>query len=595
MRSSRLSHSTLLFIMALLAGTLHGFGQWTSQTLALQPGWNAVFLEVQPEPRECDAVFAGLPVETAWRWNRRFNPVEFIQDPSALVPAQPDWLVYFSSTNPITSQSSLFTVEGGRPYLIKLADNASPTNWVVIGKAVVRKVEWLSDSMNFVGFNVPTNNVPNFQTFFSGSSSHSNQLILRLNAQGRWQTTAATTGMRRGEGFWIRCNGRSEFQGPLSVTMAKGNGLDYGRVSVEQTVKIRNNGTAIKTVQLRKLNSATAPVGVTPALAGQVPLNYWKFDVLNNVAGWTPLPSTLSSTLSPGQEWELRLEVRRPEMSQPAGTGESLYQSLLEITDITANSSRLTIPVVAEGMQQIGAGAPNPRAGLWVGSAEITHVSQPSSDNPNNPVPVASSYQFRLLVHVDGNGQAKLLQKVLQMWKPGTYRTNENGIREVDQPGRFVLVTDDNLIPNFTGSALRDGEPVARRFSTAAFGFRTPIAMTGTGPFGTSGSQFACNVVLDYDDALNPFKHVYHPDHDNWDARYSQKLPEGKESFSVTRAIQLQFTSTDPDNSAIAGWGDNQLGGIYGESIGGLHRDTLTLRGSFRLQQAVRTAALNSE
>ena len=117
-----------------------------------------------------------------------------------------------------------------------MPDNASPTNWVVQGKAVVRSVEWLSDSMNFVGFNLPTNSVPNFQTFFSGSSSHSNELILRLNAQGRWQTTSATTAMRRGEAFWIRCNGRSEFQGPLSITLAQGNGLDYGRVLVEQSV-----------------------------------------------------------------------------------------------------------------------------------------------------------------------------------------------------------------------------------------------------------------------------------------------------------------------------------------------------------------------
>ena len=325
-----------------------------------------------------------------------------------------------------------------------------------------------------------------------------------------------------------------------------------------------------------------------------MPLNYWKFDVVNNVAGWTSLPATLSTTLAPGQEWEVRLEVRRPEMSAPPGTTESLYQSLLEITD-TANNSRLTIPVVAEGMQQTGAGAPNSRAGLWVGSAEITQVSQPSSSNPTNPLPVASSFQFRILVHVDTNGQAKLLQKVLQMWQPGTYRTNESGIKEVDQPGRFVLVTDDNLIPNFTGAALRDEEPVARRFSSAAFGFKSPIPMTGSGQFGTNGSQFTCNVVLDYDDPLNPFRHVYHPDHDNWDARYAQKLPEGKESFTVTRTVQLQFTASDPDNLAIAGWGDNQLGGVYRETITGLHSQPLYLRGTFRLQQAARVSALNAD
>ena len=40
--------------------------QWATQSIVLEPGWNAVYLEVQPEPRECDAVFAELPVESVW-------------------------------------------------------------------------------------------------------------------------------------------------------------------------------------------------------------------------------------------------------------------------------------------------------------------------------------------------------------------------------------------------------------------------------------------------------------------------------------------------------------------------------------------------
>ena len=71
MLPSRTISRTTLLIIALLAGTWSSFGQWTTQTISLQPGWNAVFLEIQPEPSESDAVFAGLPVESVWRWNRR--------------------------------------------------------------------------------------------------------------------------------------------------------------------------------------------------------------------------------------------------------------------------------------------------------------------------------------------------------------------------------------------------------------------------------------------------------------------------------------------------------------------------------------------
>jgi hypothetical protein len=36
--------------------------QWVQQQVVLKPGWNAVFLEVDPAPEECDALFAGMRI-----------------------------------------------------------------------------------------------------------------------------------------------------------------------------------------------------------------------------------------------------------------------------------------------------------------------------------------------------------------------------------------------------------------------------------------------------------------------------------------------------------------------------------------------------
>src|SRR5689334_4678832 len=106
-----------------------GLAQWVSQTLNLHSGWNAVFLEVQPEPRECDQLFASLhSVESVWRFNRKQAVVQYIADPNTLVPSQPDWLTWLPRSHPLASQSSLFVLEGGQPYLIKLADTAATTN-----------------------------------------------------------------------------------------------------------------------------------------------------------------------------------------------------------------------------------------------------------------------------------------------------------------------------------------------------------------------------------------------------------------------------------------------------------------------------------
>ena len=84
--------------------------QWSTQTITLQPGWNAVFLEIQPTPRDCDTLFSGIPVESVWSWNRQFSTVQYIQDPNSLLPGQPDWLTYLPPASSNRAVSSLFTL-----------------------------------------------------------------------------------------------------------------------------------------------------------------------------------------------------------------------------------------------------------------------------------------------------------------------------------------------------------------------------------------------------------------------------------------------------------------------------------------------------
>jgi hypothetical protein len=355
-------------------------------------------------------------------------------------------------------------------------------------------------------------------------------------------------------------------------------------------------------VVVRQLDSEVPPAGSGAALAGSVPLSCWQNDFALGRAGWTNLPSQLSSNIPPGGTWEIRLAVRRADMvaySPPPGVSNYLYQTLLEVAESSSNFRQL-VPVTAEGARSGPVNAkdltpPDPRAGLWIGQVAVNKVSQPASASPGTPIPAASEFSFRLLVHVDSGGQARLLQKVLQMWSPGTYKPANDGTTNlvVDQPGRFVLLTDEGTSSQYTGAALRDGRPVARRFSSAAFAFRNPLAMTGVGSFGTAASQFSCNVTNDYRDPLNPFVHSYHPDHNNMDERYSAVLPEGRESYTVTRLINLNFSSQDPDNLAIPGWGDNRLGGVYRETISGLHKAPLNLEGTFSLTRASTIPELN--
>jgi hypothetical protein len=610
---------TVVLLSFLLVSVLPAFAQWTNQTILLRPGWNAVFLEIQPEPRTCDALFAGVPVESVWAWNRRFTPIQFIQDPSELIPGQPDWLTYLPPSHAGRGTMNLFTLLGHRAYLIKLPDNASPVSWTFPGRPVARRMEWLPDSFNFTGFAVDPVTPPTFQSFFAASPAHAGQRVYRL-VNGLWSQVLSPTVNRlaRGEAYWIFCRGQSTYAGPLEVAFEQGDGLNYGRVLTEQTLTIRNKSSTTNTISLRRLGSAQPSSGTSPALAGAVPLNYFRLNLVPSLdARWIPLPSPLSVVLGPGQEWNVRLEAQRAAMAPftpPPGVTDVLYQSLLEVSD--GAGSRQLVGVTAGGLQTFASSAggngafalsavPGPvhlRAGLWVGMAAINKVNQPANPGgPTVPTPTASDFQFRLLVHVDDSGQARLLQKVVQMWKDGTFVTDTNGLQVVAQPGRYVLVTEDRFLPAFSGATMRDGEPVGRRVSSSAFGFRSPIPMTGD--FGSTNGLLRCSVGLEHDDGLNPFNHRFHPDHDNLDENVPPRplslrtnahgLRYTAESSSVRRDISLQFTAVDPDRLAIAGWGDDQLGGIYRETMTGLHKDALQVEGVFRLQHASRVGVLN--
>ena len=237
----KLLRRLLLGLALLLFLAASASAQWATQTLPLRPGWNSVFLEVHPQPAECDVILAGLPVESVWAWNKRFSAVQFIQDPNTLIPAQPDWLTWIPTNHPMASQINLFILQGGKSYLIKLATNAAPINLVLHGYPNVRKPEWLTDSFNLAGFSLDPASPPTFRTFFSPSSALGNSTVYRLLTSGYWTNIPNTSLMQSGEGFWIKCNGASDFAGPMNLSLPQRDGLDYGRTLVEQTLTINSH------------------------------------------------------------------------------------------------------------------------------------------------------------------------------------------------------------------------------------------------------------------------------------------------------------------------------------------------------------------
>jgi hypothetical protein len=593
---------SLLAILGVIFFPPFAHGQWTTQTITLSPGWNAVFLEVQPEPNDCNTVFQDIAIESVWMWNRRFSSVQFIQDATTLIPDQPEWLKFIPDT---TIVNNLYTVQGGRAYLIKLG-GAVPVDWSVKGRPVMRAIDWMGDSFNLVGFNVDSSALPTFEDFFASSPAHAGNPVYKLSASGQWQSiNLAFENIEHGRAYWVFCEGQSQFTGPVNLSVEQGGEINFGRVLNEQTIRIKNASKLSMQITISKLPSETPPVNSLPPLAGEVPLSYWDSNALN----WMDISSPLQLNLLAGEEAGVRIAVRRKDMT--ATSADALYQNLLEV--VNGFGSRLLVPVLARGLSSQSAStqslaakgfSPNAdetthqRAGLWVGTAVINKVNFPADlTNPLVPRSTASEFQMRIIVHVDASGQASLLKEVTLMWQDGTTRPDPTDPSKfiVDQPGRFVLVTDEDLLAQLSGSAIRDGEQVGRRISTAAFAFSEPQPMVAvTGDFGEGGGVVECvNITLDYDDNVNPFKHKYHPDHDNLGYDYATVHPEGRESYSIERDIRLEFSSTDPELLTLSGWGDNQIGGIYREWISGVYKSELAVEGIFRLYHVSRLPVLN--
>jgi hypothetical protein len=222
-----------------------------------------------------------------------------------------------------------------------------------------------------------------------------------------------------------------------------------------------------------------------------------------------------------------------------------------------------------------------PSAGLWAGSVLLDKVSAADGGAPQGtPAPLV----LKLLLHMDADGNVRLLKQVILMWQNGATPA---------AAGHYALVTDDTKIPDFTGVAQRDGDPVGKRISAVGFDFPgDSLACTGT--LGTSGTV-ACTVPIAADAGTNPFLHRYHPDHDNKASDFTSAARPA-EVNAVTRAITLQFAAA-PAGAASAppGWGATLVGGTYAEAISGLGKPgtAITIQGGFTLERYSDRAVLN--
>ena len=586
--------AALAGLVVLLPASFAAAEPTTEQVFVLQPGWNAIYLELVPEVADTDAAFAGLPIESVWAFNPSLSTLDFVQDPADLVLDLPEWLHYVPPPRPEALLNNLFRLQASKAYLIHL-NGSAPFTWRVVGRPTLAPLSWQTDAFTLTGFRVDPAAPPTLGAYLASSAAHAGQPIFRLDPSGVWQQVAEPgfTTIRSGEAYWVYTRGASTFQGPLEVELPSLGGLDFGGTLDQEKLIVRNLSGAATTLQLRRLDTANA-----------VPLYHRA--VSNGVASWQRLSTPLVVPSAVAEEHLIALGVRRAELPQPR------VESILEIKNglgarvlvpVAATAASLAVPLtspaasseaLADGAAMsydarfITAAATADLSGLWVGEVAVDKVSE-AQNGGTAPGKTGGAFKFRLLLHVDGSGQVKLLKEVIQMWQNGTRvpSPTDPGFTVVGQRGRYVLITDDALIPNFAGASLRDGVPVGIRLSTAAYDF-PGNAMNITGAFGP-GQALTFTLHLAPDAPTNPFRHKFHPDHDNLDENF---IVFREEAFAIDREIRLELAAAPPADASLA-WGSSEISGVFKEKISGLHHHPIYVQGTFELKRTVLTPVLN--
>lgn len=552
------------------------------QTFELEPGWNAIHVRVEPTERDIRSVFAGLPIASVWRWIPDETGSEFIEDPAEGLQNIEGWFAWFPEPRPEAFLSNLFRIDANVAYLVELEGNTS-RELVIEGRPKYRQTNWESDSFTLTGLPVSVDAPPTFEEFFEASPAHTGQPVYRLDSDGTWnEIDKSATPVRDGEAFWVYTDGNSRYQGKMTVVLDQGDSLEYSAALTEVEMVLRNRSGQNGSFLVRRVDG------------NSMPLAYLNEDPETGETGWPNLQDQLVFFADEGDDVQVTLAVLRDQFSS------SRMEQVLEITDETGQRVLLhaggnTIQPLAQPATQENRTASTREtdivsyAGLWVGNIEIDAVSE-SQQAGVEPQPVRDSFIQRVIIHVDSAGRARLLKDVIQMWEDGT--TAPSGIdpdlNEVEDPGRYVLLTDKSLIALYTGAVNRGGRPVGLRYSTIGYDF-PGNEQEFTGDFGP-GEQINTTLVTDPDLPTNPFMHRYHPDHDNLDPQF---LNFEQEAFQVSRDMRFIFTSEDPLGREPPGWGDSILGGVYEGSLSGLHRNTIFTSGIFRLRRMSAVPVLN--
>lgn len=527
--TARLSGVCLSFacVFPLVAGAV---APYTTQSLSLVQGWNAVYVEVAPDAA-ADDLFADWPVDHVGL----YDPASFLAtrqfgadwDSEGLTGSSMAlWKRGFpeaSSLSRVPAGSVLVTycTNESHSVTIRGVPAAPRTTWHVSGTNAV---------YNFFGFS--TTQQTDISAYLEGSpcegvKSRAYYRIVGDNLDagpGPLEVRTWNSKVSDGDVLLLPSDDLSDWSGVLFVSPM--NGIDFGQNGVKATLTVRNDGKSPRTVSVALEQAANA---AELQLSGTLPLclHVRDADVARTNAAWSAALSgygpVAKKELAPDETWRLEFGLDRTAFSSLV-KGLS-FGALLRITEDGDSHAKVVVPLAGETSGVVVPDAALP-VGLWVADVQFDHVLAPGSTVGTE---TGGAAKLRLPIHIDANGKVRLLQRVVtagEIAADGTYT--------------YRLYAGSAVVPTTA--------TMVTRISAVCLPTETPVIEAA----GESDSVIAFSFAVAADGATSILRHPLHPQHDGlrWD--FSTPAPSGDdfqnykgdvkpETFSVGNRIEMSF------------------------------------------------------
>lgn len=308
-------------------------GPFRHQTISLQEGWNAVYLEVEPKISAPDQLFQNSPIEIVAAYHRPVTAMQFIQNPGEILPDRKTWNVWYAPSREDHLLSNLNAIQAHQCYLI-FAKQAH--QWRLEGTPFFGSARWHPNAFSLVGFPIDATNPPTVAHFFNNAAPHSPLRIYRMNA-GQWSLISQpeSTLMQPGAAYWVYSNGASNFMGPFSVHFdgSSAGGLVFSASNNRRTLEIRSRSRFPQTLTLTLAAGENGLIPISHLIqVMELPAN-------NNTIA-QPITSGMQiGPLEAGTAFKLDLEVIQENLRHP------VMATTLVIT--SSAGSRIEVPLMS--------------------------------------------------------------------------------------------------------------------------------------------------------------------------------------------------------------------------------------------------------